>query len=249
MNDAAKAARRKPGAAPRRPRGTGASFVYDSLKTKILNLELMPGTLLDETELSRAFNLSRSPVREALIRLSAEGLVDTPRNRTSMVAQFDFSTLPAYFDAMQLLYRLSARLAALGPTPGRVDNLRRIQGELETAHNRHDPLDVVRLNREFHAEIAVMSGNPFIATWMKGLLDQGQRVMRLYMLRYQNHVPTTKLDQHRALITAIEERNPQAAEAAGKADAGNLIAEVANFFADLPSAEIDIDPSIRRKKT
>ena len=60
----------------RRPRGTGGSFVYDSLKSKILNLELKPGTLLDETELSRSFKLSRSPVREALIRLSAEGLVE-----------------------------------------------------------------------------------------------------------------------------------------------------------------------------
>ena len=60
-----------------RPRGTGASSVYESLKTKILNLELKPGTLLDETELSRQYHLSRSPVREALIRLSAEGLVET----------------------------------------------------------------------------------------------------------------------------------------------------------------------------
>ena len=46
----------------RRPRGTGASSVYESLKTKILNLELKPGTLLDETELSRHYHLSRSSV-------------------------------------------------------------------------------------------------------------------------------------------------------------------------------------------
>ena len=102
----------------RRPRGTGASSVYESLKTKILNLELKPGTLLDETELSRHYHLSRSPVREALIRLSAEGLVERPRNRSSMVSQLDFSALPAYFDAMQLL-TACPRGSLPEPQPGR----------------------------------------------------------------------------------------------------------------------------------
>src|ERR1700751_459315 len=97
---------------PRRTRGTGAGYVYDSLKAQILDLELKPGTLLDETVVSRQFGVSRSPVREALNRLSSEGLVQNLRNRTSIVAPFDVEALPAYFDAMQLLYRLSARLAA-----------------------------------------------------------------------------------------------------------------------------------------
>src|SRR6202012_274442 len=88
----------------KRPRGTGAAYVHEQLKSRILHLELMPGTLLDETEISRQFGVSRSPVREALIRLSAEGLVQNFRNRTAIVAQFDIAALPAYFDAMQLLY-------------------------------------------------------------------------------------------------------------------------------------------------
>jgi len=55
------------------------SYVHEQLKNKILHLELMPGTLLDETDISRQFGVSRSPVREALIRLSAEGLVQNFR--------------------------------------------------------------------------------------------------------------------------------------------------------------------------
>src|SRR5260221_70714 len=75
--------------APRRLRGTGAALVYDSLKGLILELELQPRTLLDETQVSRQFGVSRSPVREALIRLSAEGLVQNLRNPTSIVAPVD----------------------------------------------------------------------------------------------------------------------------------------------------------------
>src|SRR5215472_13088025 len=115
----------------RRTRGTGAVYVYDSLKAQILDLELKPGTLLDETLVSRQFGVSRSPVREALIRLSAEGLVQNFRNRTAIVAQFDIASLPAYFDAMQLLYRLSARLAAQNPNLPRLEQLKRDHEEHE----------------------------------------------------------------------------------------------------------------------
>lgn len=225
----------------RRPRGTGAIFVYENLKAKILNLELRPGTLLDETELSREFHLSRSPVREALIRLSAEGLVDTPRNRTSMVSHFDFSTLPAYFDAMQLLYRLSARLAAQHRTPAQVTQLKQIERDLEASHTEMNVLAIVRLNREFHAAIAEMSGNPFITGWMRGLLDQGQRIFRMYLHHFHDQVPLPKLNQHLAIIAAIEKGDAAAAELAGKADADNLIDEVVQILGQLPTSQLSLD--------
>jgi DNA-binding GntR family transcriptional regulator len=224
-----------------RPRGTGASSVYESLKTKILNLELKPGTLLDETELSRQYHLSRSPVREALIRLSAEGLVETPRNRTSMVSQLDFSALPAYFDAMQLLYRLSARLAAKNRAKAGVAVLKDIEGALELAHEQVDVLSIVQLNRDFHAAIADMTGNSFIMSWMKGLLDQGQRVFRLYLASFGDRVPLPKLTQHHAMIQAIERGDAAGAERAGKADAQGLIEEVVHALGNLPSADLDLE--------
>ncbi len=56
-------------------RGQGAVRVYDSLREDILSLEIPPGELLDEVQIGRRFDLSRSPVREALIRLASEGLV------------------------------------------------------------------------------------------------------------------------------------------------------------------------------
>jgi len=227
--------------AGRRPRGTGASSVYESLKTKILNLELKPGTLLDETELSRLYHLSRSPVREALIRLSAEGLVETPRNRTSMVSQLDFSALPAYFDAMQLLYRLSARLAAKNRTMAGVGILKDIESALERAHEQVDVLKIVQLNRDFHAAIADMTGNPFMMGWMKTLLDQGQRVFRLYLASFGDRVPLPKLSQHHAMIQAIERGDAAAAERAGKADAQGLIEEVVHALGNLPSADLDLE--------
>jgi DNA-binding GntR family transcriptional regulator len=223
----------------RRPRGTGASYVHEQLKNKILHLELMPGTLLDETDISRQFGVSRSPVREALIRLSAEGLVQNFRNRTAIVAQFDIASLPAYFDAMQLLYRLSARLAAQNPNLVKLEQLRRDHEEHEKAIRRRDIRNMVRLNREFHMAIAEMAGNPFIAGWISGILDQGQRLLGLYGMHLpERGVSGEFLKPHREIIAAIARKDPDGAEAAGRADAQHLIDEFMESLANRPGMRV-----------
>jgi DNA-binding GntR family transcriptional regulator len=222
----------------RRPRGTGASYVHEQLKNKILHLELMPGTLLDETDISRQFGVSRSPVREALIRLSAEGLVQNFRNRTAIVAQFDIASLPAYFDAMQLLYRLSARLAAQNPNLVKLEQLKRDHEEHERAIRRRDIRNMVRLNREFHMAIAEMGGNPFIAGWISGILDQGQRLLGLYGMHLPQRVSGEFLKPHREIIAAIARKDPEAAEAAGRADAQHLIDEFMESLANRPGMRV-----------
>jgi DNA-binding GntR family transcriptional regulator len=222
----------------RRPRGTGASYVHEQLKHKILHLELMPGTLLDETDISRQFGVSRSPVREALIRLSAEGLVQNFRNRTAIVAQFDIASLPAYFDAMQLLYRLSARLAAQNPNAVKLEQLRRDNEEHEKAIRRRDIHNMVRLNREFHLAVADMGGNPFFAGWISGILDQGQRLLGLYAMHMPERVSGEFLKPHREIIAAIARKDPDGAEAAGSADAQHLIDEFMESLANRPGMRI-----------
>ena len=223
----------------RRPRGTGASYVHEQLKDKILHLELMPGTLLDETDISKQFGVSRSPVREALIRLSAEGLVQNFRNRTAIVAQFDIATLPAYFDAMQLLYRLTARLASQNPQPAKIEKLKRDNEEHEKAIRKRDIHAMVKLNREFHMTIAEMAGNPFIAGWTSGILDQGQRLLGLYGMHLPDRgVSSEFLKPHREIIAAIARKDPDAAEAAGRADAQHLIDEFMDSLANRPGMRV-----------
>jgi DNA-binding GntR family transcriptional regulator len=224
----------------RRTRGTGAAYVYDSLKARILDLALTPGTLLDETLVSQQFGVSRSPVREALIRLSAEGLVQNLRNRTSIVAQFDIAALPAYFDAMQLLYRLSARLAAGNLSAGRVERLHQIVHEHEAALHVGDMRAMIDRNRDFHTTVAEMTGNPFIVNWMTGLLDQGQRVLRLYARNLGDQLPDDVLKPHRDLVAAIASGDADRAEEAGRADAQVLIEEFKRNLSNRPASQIQL---------
>lgn len=234
-------------ARPKRSRGTGAAYVYDSLKAQILDLELKPGTLLDETVVSRRFGVSRSPVREALIRLSTEGLVQTLRNRTSIVAQFDVSMLPAYFDATQLLYRLSARLAAANVTSPQVERFWHIVRDHEDALHRADMKSMICLNHDFHTAIAEISGNPFIVNWMSGLLDQGQRILRLYARNLGDNLPDTVLKPHREMVKAIAAGDADKAEQEGRADAQVLIDEFSRNLLNRPAAWLPLE--VRRRSS
>ena len=184
-------------------------------------------------------------MREALIRLSAEGLVQNLRNRTSIVAPFDVATLPAYFDATLLLYRLSARLAAANITPPQVEGLWRIVHDHEDALHRGDMKSMVRFNHDFHTAIAEISGNPFLANWMSGLLDQGQRLLRLYARNQGDKVPDSVLKPHRDMVEAIAAGDADKAEAAGRADAEALMDEYKRNLSNRPAALLLLESTRR----
>src|SRR4051794_14946040 len=95
---------KKPGAYGR-PKGSGSQLIYDELRNQILTLEMQPGALVDEPALVRTFKLSRTPVREALIRLEADGLVEIVPNRGARVASLNFDRVNQMFEAMDLFSR------------------------------------------------------------------------------------------------------------------------------------------------
>ena len=149
-------------AAPVRARGTGASMVYEALRADILNLKIAPGTLLDESELSLRFELSRSPVREALIRLSAEGLIQTLPNRSPVVTPFDIAQVPGFLDALELMYRVTCRLAAMYRSDVEFKAIAAKARQLERGYKDKDTVVQMRENREFHLLIAEGRGQPHL---------------------------------------------------------------------------------------
>lgn len=217
----------------RRPRGTGAAFVYDHLRENILNLTLAPGTLLDETTLSKDLSISRSPIREALIRLSAEGLVRTLPNRSSIVSFFDINEILSYFDSLDLLYRITAKLAARYASQEDVETIfAAAQAHHETRQAR-DPARLIQTNRAFHIAIARAAKNSYFEAWLETLLDDGQRILGLYMrhLGDEELTPDPDVDgTHFAICEAIKAGNENAAEEAAKRDAKITNEELTNIF-------------------
>jgi DNA-binding GntR family transcriptional regulator len=210
------------------------------LRRDILGLAMEPGTLLDETELAARFRLSRSPVREALIRLSAEGLVHTLRNRSSIVAPFDIAAIPSHLDSLELMYRLTTRLAAINRKPAQLASIQKLQKEHAAAVKRRDALNMIRLNHEFHEAIAAASHNPFYLNWTRQVLDQGQRILGLYLHDVGDQVASHVVSHHLAMVRAIEAQDPDAAEKAARQDADIIADRMRDRFASRPSGQLSL---------
>jgi DNA-binding GntR family transcriptional regulator len=216
----------------RKPRGGSVDMVYAALREDILDLRRAPGDVLDEAEIATTFGLSRSPVREAIVRLTAEGLAQTLKNRGAIVSRLDIDALPGYFDAQTLLFRMTARLAAQRGGAAAAARLARIQADHERIVSARDPYGVIQNNRLFHLEIALIGGNRWYHDWLANILDQGQRIMRLYVRLHEERVPIERLSFHHALIDAIARRDIDAADRAALADAQIVRDEISRQIAE-----------------
>jgi DNA-binding GntR family transcriptional regulator len=191
----------------RKPRGTGAAFVYDRLREEILRLELEPGAPLDEVGLAKRFRLSRSPVREAIIRLASDGLVTMFPNRSSIVAPLDLLRLiPCHLDALELMQRLTTRLAARNRTEADLARIEAAAAAFAVAVNERRLPEMIDANYEYHMAIAEAGANPYFTALYGRLLDEGKRMLHMHFsFAAENRARglETLLAEHVAITDAI----------------------------------------------
>lgn len=197
----------------RRAKGMGVRYAYDTLRDEILDLRLEPGALLDETTLAERFSMSRSPVREALIRLAGEGLVVTLANRSTIVAPIDLPTFPKYVEALDIAQRMNTRLAAELRSEADLAAMAARQRAFVAAVKTGRHLAMSEANKEFHMAIAAAGRNPFLAAFYERLLDQGRRMLHLHF-RYleAGHGGYLLTDEHDEMLAAIRERDVERAD-------------------------------------
>lgn len=214
-----------------RIRGSGTQSVYSTLRHEILSMVLEPGSPLDEVRLSERFGMSRTPVREALLRLASDGLVTTLPNRNTIVSIIDFAELPTYFDALTLMYRVTTRAAAQKRGGDQMDLIRKEQKHFSDAVNAHDALAMIDANREFHVAIAQAGGNPYYTTFFARLLDEGRRILRLYYSTFNDRLPRQYVDEHELMIAAIEKGDIEVADSLAVEHAAQIVRQIQDYIA------------------
>ena len=217
----------KPAAiAPERKRGEGAKLVYEVLRDDILNLNLAPGSPVDEIQLAEQFSMSRTPIREALVRLAGDGLVKTLPNRTTIVSNIDLANLHAFFDAMTLMYRVTTRLAAEFHAPEDLGVIRTAQAAFVKAVEARDALSMIATNRDFHAAIAEAGKNHYYAGFFLRILDDGRRILRMYYRSFGDNLPEEYVVEHEEIIAAIEARDIDSADRLARAHADQIVRQI-----------------------
>jgi DNA-binding GntR family transcriptional regulator len=205
-------------------RGTGAAFAYETLRREILGLELAPGQDREEAGLVARLGLSRTPVREALIRLAADELVVLLPNRGAKVAPLDLADTPRYIEALDLAQRAVNRFAAQRRTADDMTRIEAARDAFEDAVPGGDAMEMTERNRDFHAAVAGAAHNRYLAGHYVRLIDQGMRLLRIPFAYdpagdgARAHIARI-VEDHRQIADAIAAQDADRADALGHAHA------------------------------
>lgn len=242
-------ATRKP-ARPQRRKGDSAAGIYEIVRAKILSLEMTPGSNIDEGSIVKRFGVSRTPVREAVVRLASEGLVLLFPNRASQVAPLDLEKIRDYLEAIDLCQRAVTAWAAVRRRPEHLVAIKDRAAEFERATKTADVDGMVLSNRAFHIAVATACGNAQIAMAYQRLLDEGLRIARFTLGNlnyrqvgtYRSFVETVARE-HDEMVDAIAAEDPRRAEAAAAAHTDHTRDRFVEFLSDTLSPAIKIQTS------
>jgi len=181
--------------------------LFDALKQQILQLDLEPGSALDEVSLCEAYSVSRTPLREILHRLAGAGFVRIEPNRGASVSSMDLATMRTFFQTAPMIYASIARIAAEKATPVSVKALRGIQKQFHKAVKDDRPRDMALLNHQLHETIGEIADNPYLTPSLNRLLIDHTRMSQTFYrsrTKAERKRITTASKQHDEMIDAIE---------------------------------------------
>lgn len=184
--------------------------VAEAMRQRIFRRELEPGSWIDELRIAEEFGISRTPLREALKVLAAEGLVTMKVRRGAYVTEMSEKDLHDVYHLLSLLESDAAGVVAQSATADQLKELQALHTELEAATSERERF--FALNEQFHMRLLEMSGN----RWRSQMVTDLRKVMKLnrhHSLLKQGRIEDS-LNEHRAIMTALLDRDASGSVAA-----------------------------------
>ncbi len=183
--------------------------VYQHLLQEVLSGHLAPGDVLREVELAAQLGVSRTPVREGLGRLAAQGLAEIRANRSVVVRRLGAEQLRHIYQVREALEGLAAELACRRLTPADLAHLEQCSTAVSEEEDAGYRAACHRFDIELHRLLAARSGNPVLAREIEKFHDLVQLVR--HRVASQPGALSLALRQHRQIIAALKSRKPAAA--------------------------------------
>jgi len=186
--------------------------VAERLRQRIFSRELAPGSWIDELKIAKAYGISRTPLREALKVLAAEGLVTMKVRRGAYVTEVSERDLTDVYHLLGLLEADAAGIVAGTATEAQIDALRQVHQELETAAKpgAQDRERFFEVNERFHMLLLEIANN----RWRDQMVADLRKVMKLN--RHNSLLKSGRIEEslkeHRALMAAIAAHQPALAQ-------------------------------------
>ncbi len=181
--------------------------VAELLRQRIFKRELEPGSWIDEMKLAEEYGISRTPLREALKVLAAEGLVTMKVRRGAYVTEVSETDLADVYHLLSLLESDAAGVVAERATDAQLKELQALHKELEAAAGNRDKFFAV--NERFHMRLLQIAGN----RWRDQMVADLRKVMKLN--RHNSLLKSGRiqesLQEHRSVMEALAKRDAKAA--------------------------------------
>lgn len=182
--------------------------VHDRLRDAIVDGTLAPGEVVRDTELAAWLGVSRTPVREALLRLGETGLVRAAPGRSTVVAEIDLDEVREAHAVVVALHRLAVSEAVARLTDDDLDRMRAANVRFARAVESRDTAAALSADDDFHAVAVEVSGNRAVATV---LAQFSPVVRRLERRRFASHAGSESVALHDRLVEACASGDADAA--------------------------------------
>ena len=192
------------------PKESAQDMTYTWLRRHVASFPRHSGGFITESEVATALKISRTPVREAMLRLEAEGFLQILPKKGAYVSPISDEETKAVMQARSLVEGWCVRRLAVG-VPGLVEELHRLMAELESLSS--DPVAFIECDRRFHRTLVEAAGNPVIASFYESLRDRQVR-MGLQAVTASKNRAARVLAEHWAITDAVRDLEPDAAAAA-----------------------------------
>jgi DNA-binding GntR family transcriptional regulator len=194
---------------------TTADAAYSALRQSILQGDLAPGERLRSDALANDLKVSRTPVREALRRLEAEGLIERSGSGL-IVREFSEQDLTELFYVREALEGMAARLAAENATPSEIGEIRELLDDMETLGQRGELVALRALTADYHRLVGRAAHNGRLLQSLEHLLAHVRQMQTSTLLNIQGRAAEA-LKEHRDLLQALEARDSERAEKIARA--------------------------------
>jgi DNA-binding GntR family transcriptional regulator len=189
-----------------------SEVAYQRIKDMIITVRLRPGDQIDEARLADELSIGRTPIRESLFRLAAEGLIQVRPGRGFLVREVTLSDLKDLFETLLILERSAAALAARRIRPEQIGTLRKINADFEKVWRKKDFLGVTLQNSRFHRALYDATDNRFLKSYLDSLQNQSQRLAYLCFSRQDAAMDLEShgvhsIKDHERLIAGLERRD------------------------------------------
>lgn len=203
-----------------------ADQTYDILKKKIIKQDLKPGEYLDEKGLMQELNIGRTPLRQAILLLKNENLIEGKPNKTPYVKELTLDEMKELYETLAILEKNIAFLAALRINRRDLNNLiaiqkdhdraiKKVQGNIDRESWETISWDIIDLNFKFHRCLSMATENRFLQRAYRSIRIQSERFSVINFLhnrmedRSRNELWATLSKHHHDMIECLENRDPK----------------------------------------